>query len=447
MSAFADGADAPFRTFVPSYLRTFVPSYFRTVALSHSRTSVTLDFPSRVRADFPVFERRVGGRPIAFFDGPGGSQVPGAVADAVRAHLLLHSANTHGEFTTSRETDAAIAGARERMAALLNGRPEEIVFGANMTTLTFHLARSLGAEWGPGDEVVVTRLDHQANVAPWRQMAADRGITVRELPFREDGCALDYDALPSLLSERTRLVAVGAASNAVGTINDVRRMANAARSVGALVFVDAVHFAPHRLPDAAAWGADFVACSAYKFFGPHVGVLWGRAEHLERLAPCKVPPASNASPYRWETGTLNHEGIAGAGAAVEWIASLGDGGGALRERLASAYARVEAHESALYRRLHAGLAAIPGARVYGPAADGARTPTAGFTLEGRSPAEVARALGEEGVFVWNGDFYATTVCDALGLSAGGGLVRAGVAPYTTDEDVERLLDGVRRLAA
>jgi cysteine desulfurase family protein (TIGR01976 family) len=401
-----------------------------------------------VRRCFPSLAARSGRAARVYFDNPAGTQVARQAMERMRHYLTRSVANVGGEFRTSVETGRLVEEAREACAQFVNARsPEEIVFGANMTTLTFHLARSLGAEWGPGDEVVVTRLDHQANVAPWRRMAEDRGMTVRELPFHEDGCALDYDALPSLLSERTRLVAVGAASNAVGTINDVRRMADAARSVGALVFVDAVHFAPHRLPDAAAWGADFVACSAYKFFGPHVGVLWGRAEHLERLAPCKVPPASDVSPERWETGTLNHEGIAGAGAAVEWIASLGDGGGALRERLASAYARVEAHESALYRRLHAGLAAIPGARVYGPAADGARTPTAGFTLEGRSPAEVARALGEEGVFVWNGDFYATTVCDALGLSAGGGLVRAGVAPYTTDEDVERLLDGVRRLAA
>ena len=405
-----------------------------------------LDFPARVRADFPVFDRRVAGRPIAFFDGPGGSQVPAPVADAVRDYLLHHNANTHGAFPTSAETDAAIAGARERLAALLNGAPEEIVFGANMTTLTFHLARSLGQEWGPGDEVVVTRLDHQANVAPWRRMAEDRGMTVREVPFHADGCALDYGALEELLSERTRLVAIGAASNAVGTVNDVRRVAEAARSVGALVFVDAVHYAPHRLPDAAGWGADFVACSPYKFFGPHLGVLWGKREHLERLRPYKVPPAGDASPERWETGTLNHEGIAGAGAAVEWIASLGPGGGTLRARLASAYDAIAAHETALYRRLHAGLEEIGGVRVHGPPADGARTPTAGFTVAGRTPEEVARRLGEEGVFVWNGDFYATTVCEALGVAAGGGLVRAGVAPYTTEEDVERLLDGVRRLA-
>jgi cysteine desulfurase family protein (TIGR01976 family) len=403
------------------------------------------DFSARVRADFPALALRIAERPIAFFDGPGGSQVPAAVADEVRRYLLYSNANTHGRFRTSQETDHLVASARERMAALLNGRPDEIVFGANMTTLTFHLARSLGALWGPGDEVVVTRLDHQANVAPWRRMAEDRGMTVREVPFHADGCTLDYEALEGMLSARTRLVAVGAASNAVGTVNDVARVARAARAAGVLVFVDAVHYAPHRLPDAAAWGADFVACSAYKFFGPHVGVLWGRAEHLERLTPYKVPPASDTAPERWETGTLNHEGIVGAGTAVEWIAGLApEAGGGLRERLAAAYAAIEAHEMGLYRRLHAGLAEIPGVRIHGPPADGARTPTAGFTVEGRTPAEVAEALGTAGVFVWNGDFYATSVCEALGLSDG--LVRAGVAPYTAPADVERLLDGVRRLA-
>jgi cysteine desulfurase family protein (TIGR01976 family) len=295
---------------------------------------------------------------------------------------------------------------------------------------------------------VVTRLDHQANVAPWRLMARERGMIVRELPFHADGCALDYEALGALITPRTRLVAVGAASNAVGTVNAVRRVADAARAVGAMVFVDAVHYAPHRLPDAVAWDADFVACSAYKFFGPHVGVLWGRSELLERLDAVKVPPASDTVPERWETGTLNHEGIAGAGAAVEWIASLGEAPPAapLRDRLRSAYAAIEAHEGALYGRLHRGLEGIDGVTVHGAPADGARTPTAGFTVAGRDPAAIATALGREAVFVWNGDFYATSVCDDLGVTAAGGLVRAGIAPYSTGDDVQRLLDGVRRLA-
>ena len=409
---------------------------------------MTDPFSTRVRADFPVFERRVGGRPIAFFDGPGGSQVPRQVADAVRDYLLMHNANTHGCFATSAETDAVITGARERVAALLNApSPREVAFGANMTTLTFHLSRSLGREWGPGDEVIVSQLDHQANVAPWRRMAQDRGMTVHVVPFSAETFSLDLDALERLLSKRTRLVAVGAASNAIGTVNDVARVAERARAAGALTFVDAVHYAPHRLPDVQAFGCDFLACSAYKFFGPHVGILWGRTEHLERLTPYKVPPASNAAPERWETGTLNHEGIAGTGAAVEWIAGLaGDPADDLRESLRRGYAAMHRHESRLFARLYEGLTAIPGVRVYGPPADGRRTPTAGFTIEGVTPDQAATRLGAEGVFVWNGDFYATTVCDVLGLSDCGGLIRAGIAPYTTDDDVERLVDGVARLA-
>jgi cysteine desulfurase family protein (TIGR01976 family) len=409
---------------------------------------MTDPFSTRVRADFPVFERRVGGRPIAFFDGPGGSQVPRAVADAVRDYLLMHNANTHGFFATSEETDAAITGARERVAALLNApSPREVAFGANMTTLTFHLSRSLGREWGPGDEVIVSQLDHQANVAPWRRMAEDRGMTVHVVPFSAETFSLDLDALDGLISPQTRLVAVGAASNAIGTVSDVARVAARARAAGALTFVDAVHYTPHRLPDVQAWGCDFLACSAYKFFGPHVGILWGRAEHLERLMPYKVPPASDAAPERWETGTLNHEGIVGTGAAVDWIAGLaGDPANTLRESLRRGYAAMHRHESRLFARLYAGLTAIPGVRVYGPPEDGERTPTAGFTIEGVGPDEAARRLGAEGVFVWNGDFYATTVCDVLGLSDCGGLIRAGIAPYTTEDDVERLVDGVARLA-
>jgi cysteine desulfurase family protein (TIGR01976 family) len=406
-------------------------------------------FAARVRADFPVFERRIGGRSIAFFDGPGGSQVPRQVGDAVRDYLLMHNANTHGFFATSEETDAAITRARENMAAFLNApSPREIAFGANMTTLAFHLSRSLGRAWGPGDEIVVSELDHQANVAPWRRMAEDRGMTVRVVPFSPETFTLDLDALERTLSPRTRLVAVGAASNAIGTVNDVARVAELARGAGAPTFVDAVHYAPHRLPDVQAFGCDFLACSAYKFFGPHVGILWGRTEHLEGLTPYKVPPASNQSPERWETGTLNHEGIAGTAAAVEWIASLAEDGPGnnLREALAGAFQAIERHETGLFARLHEGLGGIPGVRVYGPPADGPRTPTAGFTIEGVSPDEAARRLGAEGVFVWNGDFYATTVCDVLGLSDCGGLIRAGVAPYTTGDDVERLIDGVRRLA-
>lgn len=407
----------------------------------------TRSLAGRVRADFPVFARRVGGRPIAFFDGPGGSQVPRQVAEAMAEYLTMHNANTHGLFATSEETDAIIEGAREAVADFLGApSPREVVFGHNMTTLTFHLSRSLAREWGPGDEVVVTDLDHQANIAPWRRMAEDRGMTVRVVPFVPDTLQLDYEALEAMLSPRTRLVAVGAASNAVGTINDVRRVTDAARAAGALSFVDAVHYAPHRLVDVEALGCDFLACSAYKFFGPHAGILWGRREHLERLTPYKVPPAPDEAPDRWETGTQNHEAIAGIRAAVDWIASLADEPAPTRrETLRRAYEAMEAHEGALFARMEEALRATPGVRFHGAPAGMPRTPTAGFTLEGATPDEAARRLGDEGVFVWNGNFYASTVCDRLGLSDCGGLIRAGVAPYTSEEDVDRLVDGVRRI--
>jgi cysteine desulfurase family protein (TIGR01976 family) len=403
--------------------------------------------PNRIRQDFPVFAREIAGKPIAFFDGPGGSQVPRQVADAVAEYLTLHNANTHGLFATSDETDAIIDGARAAMADFVGGSPGEIVFGANMTTLTLHLSRSLGREWGEGDEVVVTALDHQANVAPWRMMAEDAGMTVRVVPFDAETLQLDYAALESLLSSRTRLLAIGAASNAVGTINDVRRAAEMARAAGALTFVDAVHYAPHRRVDVEELGCDFLACSAYKFFGPHAGVLWGRRELLERFHPYRLPPAPAEAPGRWETGTQNHEAIAGIAAAVEWIASIaGDGAGSRREALRRSYEALHEHESSLFRCLEDGLRALPGVAFHGAARGRPRTPTAAFTVEGVSPDEVARRLGREGVFVWNGDFYATTVCDTLGLSDCGGLVRAGIAPYTTEDDVARLVDGVGRIS-
>lgn len=403
----------------------------------------------RLRPDFPVFERRVNGRPIAFFDGPGGSQVPHPVADAVARYLLLHNANTHGHFATSRETDEILLGARERVADFLNApTPREVVFGANMTTLAFHLSRSLGRRWGAGDEVIVTQLDHQANVAPWRRMAEDRGMTVRVAPFHRDTCQLDYEALERMITPATRLVAVGAASNAVGTVNDVRRVTAMARDAGALTFVDAVHYAPHRRVDVQDLGCDFLACSAYKFFGPHVGMLWGRTELLEGLAPYKVPPASDGAPERWETGTQNHEGIAGAGAAVDWIAGIAAAADDTRPvALARSYAAVEAHESALLARLVDGLESVPGVRIHGPPRGEPRTPTVGFTVPSRRADDVAARLGAEAVFVWDGHFYATTVTEHLGVDPAGGLVRAGLAPYSTADDVDRLVDGVARIAA
>jgi cysteine desulfurase family protein (TIGR01976 family) len=405
-------------------------------------------FAESVRSQFPVFERRFSGRPLAFFDGPGGSQVPKSVADAVAETLLFHNANVHGPFPTSREADEVIAAAREAAVDFLGaGGVREIAFGANMTTLTFAFARSLSRAWEPGDEVVVTDLDHQANVAPWRRAAEDRGVTVRSVPFDPMTMQLDLGALEGMLGPRTRLVAVGAASNAVGTVSDVARVAEMVRRVGALVFVDAVHYAPHRLVDVRALGCDFLACSAYKFFGTHVGLLWGKPEHMESLHPYKVPPCADTLPERWETGTLNHEGMAGVTAAIDWIASLApEPAPSRREALRAAMERIGEHETRLFDLLLDELEGIPGVHVFGPPRGEPRTPTAGFTVQGVHADEVARRLGEEGVCVWSGNFYATGVTEGLGIVQGGGLVRAGVAPYCTEEDVARLVEGVARIA-
>jgi cysteine desulfurase family protein (TIGR01976 family) len=407
----------------------------------------------RIRADFPALCREVNGHPAAFFDGPAGSQVPRQVIERVADYLAHHNANTGGDFATSRETDAMIAEARGRMAALL-GAPDGrgVVFGANMTTLTFSLSRSLRHTWGPGDEVVVTELDHQANVAPWVRAAQECGAAVRVVPFHHESCTLDLDALEAALSPRTRLVAVGWASNAVGSITDVARVCELARGAGALTFVDAVHYAPHRVMDVQAIGCDFLACSAYKFFGPHIGVLWGREALLRELVPYKVPPATDESPGRWETGTLSHEGIAGAAAAVDWIASLGaaegrGGSTGLRERVMAGMRVIEAVEQPLMELLLEGLAGIRGARVHGPPAGHPRTPTVALTLEGVAAPDIARRLAEVGVFCWAGDFYASTVIDRLGLRERGGVVRIGLAPYNSAGEVDRLLAALRALSS
>jgi cysteine desulfurase family protein (TIGR01976 family) len=399
--------------------------------------------PAEIRRQFPALERRHGGHAVAYFDGPGGTQVPRPVADAVADYLLRHNANTHWRYPTSQETDALIAGAREALADFLGAAPEEIVFGANMTTLTFHLGRALGRGWGPGDEVVVTELDHQANVAPWRALEHERGVTVRVVPVFAERGELDWTALERALSSRTRLLAIGAASNALGTINDVARACALARAAGALSFVDAVHYAPHALVDVGVIGCDFLACSAYKFYGPHVGVLFGRRERIEALDVPKLAPAPETAPERLETGTLNHEGIVGAGAAVDFLAALAPGG-TRRERLARALAELHERGRGLLQRIWEGLGGIPGVRLYGPPPERPRTPTVGFTLRGRTSDEVATLLADEGVFVSNGDFYASTVVERLGLAPEGGLVRAGCACYTTADEVDRLIAGVAR---
>ncbi len=397
-----------------------------------------------IRAAFPALRRHEAGVPVAYFDGPGGTQVPATVVDAMAGYLLHHNANTHWDYPSSHETDAMLAEARETFAHFLNGAPDEIVFGNNMTTLAMHLGRGLGREWRAGDEVVVTELDHHANIAPWQALARERGVALRWLPLDVATGRLVVDRLPDLLGSRTRLVALGAASNALGTVTDIAPLARLAHDAGALVFVDAVHFAPHVLPDVAALGCDLLACSTYKFYGPHGGILWGKRALLDAVDVPRLAPAPQEAPERLETGTQNHEGIIGGAAAVQWLASLAGASGPLRARLESSYRELHRRAGALFARLWDGLRAIDGVTVYGPAADTPRTATAAFTVAGVPAATVAARLARRGCFVSHGDFYAATVIDRLRLG-GDGLVRAGLAAYATADEVDRLLEGVGSL--
>jgi len=394
-----------------------------------------------LRSAFPALGRRHRGQPVAYFDGPGGTQVPRAVVNAMEDYLYHHNANTHWPYPTSEETDALITGARRALADFLGASPTEIAFGANMTTLTFHLARGLGRGWGPGDKVVITELDHHANVAPWRELERERGITVLSVPIVGGTGQLDLDRLEELLATGPRLLAIGAASNALGTITDVAWTVAKARAAGAITFVDAVHYAPHELVDVARIGCDFLACSAYKFYGPHVGILFGREAMLRSVDIPKLAPAPDSAPERLETGTGNHEGIVGAAAAVDFLASFGVGE-TRRARLASTFAAIHSRGQSLLRRMWEGLSAVDGVTLYGPKPGSPRTPTVAFTVRGRPADAVARHLADRALFVSSGDFYATTIVERLGL-AGQGLVRAGCACYTTEEEVDRLVEGVR----
>ncbi len=400
--------------------------------------------PETIRSHFPALSRKHAGKPVAYFDGPGGTQVPQKVVNAISDYLLNHNANTHWNYPTSAETDAALTHAREAFADLFNASPREVVFGNNMTTITFHAARALGRNWGPGDEVVVTELDHQANVAPWRALAKDRGITVRLVPFDPATGGLVWDELECAVNKKTRLVAIGAASNALGTISAVRDAAQLAHKHGALCYVDAVHFAAHRVIDVKTLDCDFLACSPYKFYGPHTGVLYGRAETMAALDVPKLDPAPDEIPDRMETGTQNHEGIVGAAAAVEFLASLAPGA-TRRERLMRAISELHERGDALVARLWNGLSAIDGVQCYGPPPGKPRTPTVSFSVRGLESKNVAVALTREAVFVSNGNFYATGVLAKLGMTREG-LVRAGCACYTTESEVDRLIEGVRAIA-
>lgn len=393
-----------------------------------------------VRSHFPALERVHSGHPVAYFDGPGGTQVPRAVVEAMNDYLYHHNANTHWGYPTSNETDALIDDSRAAFADFFNAQPAEIVFGQNMTSLTFHLARTLGRKFEPGDEIIVTELDHHGNVDTWKSLEKDRGVVIRNVPMNTETGQLEIERLPELLSSRTRLVAIGAASNALGTINDAKYFVEAAKSVGALSFVDAVHYAPHNLIDVEEFGCDFLGCSAYKFYGPHIGVMFGRKELLEDLDFPKLKPAPDYSPERMETGTQNHEGIVGAAAAVDFIADFGVGE-TRRERLADAFAKFAKHDATLVKLLHDGLSSIDSVKVYGPGLDQKRTSLVSCTVGDHRSREVAEALVDDGLFLSSGDFYAATVVERLGLKEQG-LLRTGCAIYTTNNEVQRLVEGI-----
>ena len=402
-----------------------------------------------VRRQFPALQRGA-----VYFDGPAGSQVPQRVVDAISRYLVDLNANHGGVFATARASDALLHEAHAAVADLLGTTdPGCVAFGANMTTLTFAVSRALARTWQPGDEVVVTRLDHDGNVAPWTLAARDAGAVVRTVGFRREDGTLDLADFQRQLSPKTRLVAVGCASNALGTINPVRQLVEMAHAVGAQVFLDAVHYAPHALIDVAAWDCDFLACSAYKFFGPHVGILYGKRPLLESLPAYKVRPAANSIPDRWMTGTQSHEGIAGTLAAVEYLADLGRSvaptAGTRREAIRAAFGAIVPYEQSLSRRMLAGLAELPDVKVHGSTDHtrlDARVPTFAITHARRSPQQVAEHLDRHGIYVWHGNFYALCTSEDLGLEPTG-MVRIGALHYNTASEVDRLLAALRELSA
>jgi cysteine desulfurase family protein (TIGR01976 family) len=405
-----------------------------------------------IRSHFPALERVHGGRPVAYFDGPGGTQVPRAVVEAMNDYLYRHNANTHWAYPTSAETDELLERSRVVVADFLNASPNEIVFGANATTLAFHVSRTLGRTFEPGDEVIVTELDHHANVAPWQALERERGVRVHVVRMQTETGTLDWEDFERKVNAKTKLIAVGAASNALGTLNDLARAGRLAESVCAYMFVDAVHSAPHRLADVRAMRCDFLVCSAYKFYGPHAGAMFCRRELLESLPFPRLLPAPDYAPEVAETGTQNHEGIVGTAAAVDFLASLTRGmptapleGSARRERLRLAFDALHARGVELTGRMWEGLSEIEGVKLYGPRPGEPRTPTVAFTVEGVASTEVAQRLAARGLFLSHGDFYAATVVERLELGEEG-LVRAGCACYTTREEVERLIAGVGEIA-
>src|ERR1041385_5824436 len=394
---------------------------------------------TEIRSHFPALERVHNGYPVAYFDGPGGTQVPRQVVETMGDYLYHHNANTHWAYPTSAETDAALEHAREVCAEFLNASPAEIAFGNNMTTLTLHLSRALGLNYRPGDEIVVTELDHHANIDPWRRLAVERGITIRTVRMNTATGQLNWDDLERYVGSKTKLLAIGAASNALGTINDFERAIELAHNAGALAFVDAVHYAPHALLDVKELDCDFLAMSAYKFYGPHVGVLFAKRALFEQIDFPRLIPAPDYAPENAETGTQNQAGIVGTAAAIEFLASLG-GLTNLRENLRSVFRETHLRNSQLFDRLWRGLSSIPGVTLYGPLPDSPRTPTIAFTFDRCTSTDGVRHLSKKGLFLSHGDLYAASVVERLGLGSEG-LIRAGCAWYTTEEEIDRLIDG------
>jgi cysteine desulfurase family protein (TIGR01976 family) len=406
-----------------------------------------------VRAQFPALAQTVNGHPAVFLDGPGGTQVPQRVIDAISGYLRRNNANTGGAYATSRNTDAMIAEARSAMADFFNCDPDEVVFGPNMTTLTYAISRSIGRELHPGDEILLTHLDHDANISPWRALE-ERGVTIRLAEINEEDCTLDMHDLTAKITERTKLVAVGYASNAVGTINHAEEVIRLAHKAGALAYIDAVHYAPHGPIDVRALDCDFLVCSTYKFFGPHMGVLYGKREHLKRLVPYKVRANTNAIPNRWEWGTLNHECIAGITACVDYLADLGrradPSASTRRSALLAAYKAIQQHERELMERLISGLLAVPGLKLYGihnPQRFNQRCPTVAVRIAGWTPLQLATKLGERGFFTWDGNYYALNLTERLNVEKDGGFLRIGLAHYNTTEEVERFLAALREIVS
>jgi cysteine desulfurase family protein (TIGR01976 family) len=402
-----------------------------------------------VRAQFPSLKLQVNGQPAAFLDGPAGTQVPKQVIDAVQNYFFTSNANTCGAFATSRANDGMIAASRAAMGDFFHCDPDEVVFGQNMTTITFALARAIGRQLKAGDEIVVTTLDHDANVAPWRALE-ERGVVIRQVDIREADCTLDLDDLKRKINANTKLVAVGYASNAVGTINPVAEITKLAHDAGALMFIDAVHYAPHGPIDVRDLDCDFLVCSPYKFFGPHMGTLYGKRERLLQFQPYKVRPASDILPDRWETGTQVQELIAGIGAAVDYLAELGRRHDASatdrRSALLAAYRTTHHHEMSLLTRLIEGLLSVPKLRFFGisdPNRFDERCSTVSVRIGDHHPTEIAKFLGGRGIFTWDGNYYALNLTERLGVEQSGGLLRIGLVHYNTAEEVDRLLSALR----